>query len=243
MKTEITMKKILISLIGMMGLLGLVGCEKDHMGPETNQDRDIFYTVSEGSAVAGFSGTTTHTSTEAEFDALLDSFCNYALNGGHVMFCSSRPASQAKSSSTDTPTSISTTDREELKTWMKEMEKAGKTVQITYEDGSGTWHGRAYVNLGQGDLQESQTYSGTLVFVPTPVLEEPPLGGVVWAMQEDGGSTLIITLHGMMMWSESIDDNMRIIQGAALTLEGVSGTYTDLQGNTFRTLSLYVEEN
>ncbi len=235
------MKKILISIIGIIGTMAMASCVKDNI--EVRQERAVFYTVSEGYAVAGFNGTTAHTATETEFDALLDRFCGYAQNGSQVTFYSSNhPATQAKGDNNSTPTSISTTDRDKLKTWMKEMEKAGKTVQITYDDGTGTWHGRAYINLGQENMQAVQTYSGSLVYVEPPVLEEPPLGGVVWAMQVDADSTLIITLHGMMMWSDSISDDMRLIEGATMIFEGVAGTHTDLQGNTFMTLSLNIEE-
>ena len=232
------MKKINV-LIVLMGLMGLVGCQKENNGTDTEHKRDIFYSVNGGSIASDFSGTTAHLNTESEFDALLDRFCNYTQGGAQVMFCGTHTGQ--KGTSTNTPTSISTTDREELKAWMKEMEKAGKTVNITYDNG--TWNGRAYANLGSDDMQEAQMYSGTLAFIPTPVLEEPQLDGVVWAMQVDDGSPLIITLHGMMMWCDSIDDNMRLIEGAVMSLEGVAGTHTDLQGNTFRTLSLRVEEN
>lgn len=234
------MKKILFAL---MCLMGLVACEKEKADTPTDQGRDIYYTVSDGSSVSGFSGTTAHINTNDELDALLDRFCNFAQNGGQVMFCGSLPASHTKASSSDTPTSITTTDREELKAWMKEMEKAGKTVQISYDDNNGTWNGRAYANLGQEDMREARMYTGTLTFVQPPVLEEPPLGGVVWAMQVNADSTLIITLQGMMMWNDSIDENMRMIQGATVILEGVAGTHTDLHGNPFMSLSLNIEEN
>lgn len=249
MKTEITMKKILISLIGMMGLLGLVGCEKDHVGPETNQDRDIFYTVGGAAGLSGFSGTTAHLATEAEWDALLDRFCDYAQNGEQVMFCSTQHQTGSdysvgkKGNTSDAPTSISTSDREELKAWMKVMEKDGKTVRVTYENG--TWHGTAYANLGQDNMQEPQLYTGTLAFVPTPVLENPPLGGTVWAMQLNDGRSLILTLHGMMMWNDSDnpDENILMLEGAEISLEGVLGSHSDMNGNAFLTLGLYVEEN
>ena len=237
------MKKILIGLIGFMGLIGVVGCEKEQVNTpsETSQGHDIYYSINDGNVMSGLSGTTAHINTETEFDALLDHFCDYAQEGAQVMFCS--VSSNGKGSSTNTPTSISTNDREELKAWMKEMEKAGKTVQVTYDEGSNTWNGRAYANLGSNDTQEAQSYNGSLVFVPAPVLEEPPMGGVVWAMQVSADSTLIITLHGMMMWNDSISDDMRLIEGATVMLEGVAGTYTDLQGTTYRILEVVDSEN
>jgi hypothetical protein len=75
------------------------------------------------------------------------------------------------------------------------------------------------------------------------VLEEPPLGGLVWAMHTGADSTLIITVHGMMMWNEqeTPNENMSILIGAEMVLEGVVNTYTDLEGNSFMTLDINVE--
>ncbi len=233
------MKKIFIALMLTMGLAGMTSCEKEN-SESNNQTREIFYTVSEHSALSVFDGTTVRLTTEAEFDALLDRFCDYTQSGEQVMFVGTRP-SQMKGNASDTPTTISTSDREELKAWMKEMEKAGKTVRVTYDNG--TWNGTAYANLGQDNMQEPQLYTGTLAFVPTPVLEEPPLGGSVWAMHVGNDSTLIITVHGMMMWNEqeTPDENMSILIGAEMVLEGVVNTYTDLEGNSFMTLDINVE--
>ena len=233
------MKKIFIALMLTMGLAGMTSCEKEN-SESNNQTREIFYTVSEHSTLSVFDGTTVRLTTEAEFDALLDRFCDYTQSGEQVMFVGTRP-SQMKGNASDTPTTISTSDREELKAWMKEMEKAGKTVRVTYDNG--TWNGTAYANLGQDNMQEPQLYTGTLAFVPTPVLEEPPLGGSVWAMHVGNDSTLIITVHGMMMWNEqeTPDENMSILIGAEMVLEGVVNTYTDLEGNSFMTLDINVE--
>lgn len=233
------MKKIFIALMLTMGLAGMTSCEKEN-SESNNQTREIFYTVSEHSALSVFDGTTVRLTTEAEFDALLDRFCDYTQSGEQVMFVGTRP-SQMKGNASDTPTTISTSDREELKAWMKEMEKAGKTVRVTYDNG--TWNGTAYANLGQDNMQEPQLYTGTLAFVPTPVLEEPPLGGSVWAMHVGNDSTLIITVHGMMMWNEqeTPDENMSILIGVEMVLEGVVNTYTDLEGNSFMTLDINVE--
>lgn len=234
-----TISKIISLLIPV---LMLASCEKEN-NPGTIQGHDIFYTVSSNAGFSSFSGTTAHLTSEAEFDALLDRFCDYARNGEQVMFCGTTNNSKVKgnNSSTDTPTSITTSDREELKAWMKVMEKDGKTVRVTYENG--TWHGTAYANLGQENTQEAQMYTGTLAFVPTPVLENPPLGGSVWAMHVGNDSTLIITVHGMMMWNENETptDDMALLIGAEVILEGVVNTHTDLNGDTFLTLDINVD--
>lgn len=232
------MKKILISVIGLIGVIGMMGCEKEKVTGSDEQSviRDIYYAV----GPSFLSGSSAHLTTEAEWDALLDNFCNFAKEGEQVIFCGENHP-QAKGNASDTPTTISTSDREELKVWMKEMEKAGKTVRVTYDNG--TWNGTAYANLGQNNSQEPQMYTGTLDFVPTPVLEEPPLGGSVWAMHVGNDSTLIITVHGMMMWNENETptDDMALLIGAEVILEGVVNTHTDLNGDTFKTLDINVD--
>ncbi len=234
------MKKILISVIGLIGVIGMMGCEKEKVTGSDEQSviRDIYYAV----GPSFLSGSSAHLTTEAEWDALLDNFCNFAKEGEQVIFCGENHP-QAKGNNSDTPTSITTTDREELKVWMKEMEKAGKTVQITYNEDNGTWNGRAYANLRQDISQNPQMYTGTLDFVPSPVLEEPPLGGSVWAMHVGNDSTLIITVHGMMMWNENETptDDMALLIGAEMILEGVVNTHTDLNGDTFLTLDINVD--
>ena len=234
------MKKILISVIGLIGVIGMMGCEKEKVTGSDEQSviRDIYYAV----GPSFLSGSSAHLTTEAEWDALLDNFCNFAKEGEQVIFCGENHP-QAKGNASDTPTTISTSDREELKVWMKEMEKAGKTVQITYNEDNGTWSGRAYANLGQNNSQEPQMYTGTLDFVSTPVLEEPPRGGSVWAMHVGNDSTLIITVHGMMMWNENETptDDMALLIGAEVILEGVVNTHTDLNGDTFMTLDINVD--
>lgn len=233
------MKKILISLIGLIGVIGMMGCEKEKVTGSDEQSviRDIYYAV----GPSFLSGSSAHLTTEAEWDALLDNFCNFAEEGEQVIFCGENHP-QAKGNNSDTPTSITTTDREELKVWMKEMEKAGKTVRVIYNESNGTWNGTAYANLDQDNMQEPQLYTGTLAFVPTPVLEEPPLGGSVWAMHVGNDSTLIITVHGMMMWNENETptDDMALLIGAEVILEGVVNTHTDLNGDTFLTLDINV---
>lgn len=240
------MKRILTGILGILGFVGMTGCEKEQAadGGRQSAEREIFYTVSDGTGMSVLEGTTVQVTSEEDFDTLLDRFCNYAEEGEQVMFCGNRQdAVGSKGNASDTPTSITTTDREELKAWMKEMEKAGKTVRVTYDDNNGTWSGTAYANLGEGPVEEARMYTGTLTFVPTPLLEEPPLGGLVWAMQVGNDSTLIITVHGMMMWNENDtpDENMQLLEGATMSFEGVASTHRDLNGEPFMTLNLRIE--
>lgn len=68
-------------------------------------------------------------------------------------------------------------------------------------------------------------------------MQEAPPGGTVWTL-EVGADTLIITVHGMMIWSASSDAGMPIIDGGEAVLEGIKGSYTDLDGETFLTVEL-----
>lgn len=238
------MKQAIKIFAMLAAVVSLMACKPEEV-TDVACERDIFYTVSESPAMSALSGSgnTVHLTTEAEWDTMLDRFCDYTRDGVKVMFCSTRPSGQTQTKgANNTPTSITTSSRDELKAWMKEMEKAGRTVNVSYDNGNGTWSGTAYVNLNHQDEQaEPQTYTGTFRFVPTPAIQEPPLGGSVWAL-EVGADTLIITIHGMMIWSSGTDAGALIIDGAEAVLEGIRGTYTDLYGETFFTIELNTGE-
>lgn len=240
------MKKTLTILTA---LLAMAACTKDPATAPTetvDYGHNIFYTVAGNAALSIIigDGTTVHLGSEAEWDALLDSFCDRTRSGEQVMFCTAHRAHpQAKGNGTDTPTSITTADRGELKTWMKEMEKAGKTVIVSYDDNTGNWNGMAYANLAPADAQV-QECSGELTFIPTPELQSPAMGGLVWALRTDTGSTLVLTVEGAMLWfdRETPDDTMTLLEGPA-TLHGTVSSHTDLGGDTFLTLDLEVPED
>lgn len=225
----------------MSAVLIFAACEKP---VDEDRQRDIFYTVSENASLSiiGGDATTVHLATEAEWEELLDRFCNEARNGEQVMFCSRQNGTQqAKGKASESPSSISTSNRDELKAWMKEMEKSGKTVIVTYDDGNGTWNGMAYVNLASQDVQaEMQTLTGELAFIPTPALSNPTMGGLVWALNVDDDTTLIITIQGMMLWfdTDTPDGNMEMLQGYVATISGLVSQHTDLNGNTFLSIDM-----
>lgn len=118
-------------------VLTLAACNKDK--EELRHERDITYTVAE-------STTTVHLTTEAEFDALLEQFCDYAEGGSTVTFYNTRHATKSTTKETVT---FSTTDREAMKAWMRQMENVGKTVTVTYDRETGTWNGTAYATAPQ----------------------------------------------------------------------------------------------
>ena len=114
-------------------VLTLAACNKDK--EELRHERDIVYTVAEET-------TTVHLATEAEWQALLDRFCDYAEDGSEVTFYNANH--KAAKSPTKEAVTYSTTDREEMKRWMAQMEDDGKTVTVSYDPSSGTYHGEAY---------------------------------------------------------------------------------------------------
>lgn len=240
------LKSIILSAksLLMAAVLTLAACTDEPVAPTAGTQRDIFYTVSENGSTAFLNGgTTAHLDNDAQWDALLDKFCDYAQNGQHVIFCSENNP-QAKGSTEKAPTSISTADRNELKQWMKDMEKEGKTVNVTYNPDSGLWNGTAYANLGSHNTTaETQAFTGSLAFVATPNIQIPAPGGVVLALQCDG-ETYILTLQGMMIWfeTEDSDSTFALLQEAEIALQGVAGEYTDLEGNTFKTIDLATDE-
>ena len=110
--------------------------------------RDIVYTVTDNGAQAAslrdgtVQTTTVHLENEAEWQELLDRFCDYAEEGSEVTFYNANH--KAAKSPTKEAVTYSTTDREAMKRWMAQMEDEGKTVTVTYDPNTGTWNGTAY---------------------------------------------------------------------------------------------------
>ena len=96
-----------------------VGCTKCYWPEDTV--RDITYTIAPAaSAIDNATTTTIHLETEAEWQALLDRFCDYAENGSEVTFYNANH--KVTKSATKDATTFSTTDREAMKRWMAQME-------------------------------------------------------------------------------------------------------------------------
>lgn len=125
----------------LAAVLCLTACVKNN-----DKQRDITYTVTtvgtQRAASAGDKTTTVHLETEAEWQELLDRFCDYAEEGSEVTFYNANH--KATKSATKDATTFSTTSREEMKRWMAQMEDEGMTVTVTYDPATGTWNGTAY---------------------------------------------------------------------------------------------------
>ena len=131
-----------LTLLAATMAVNFVACEKpDEDKPDSgaNNERVIIY------AVDGNETRRTLT-TESEWDAVLEQLCNLAQNGKHVTFYNINQTAHRQSAAKERST-INTASREELKDWMKKMEKKGLTVRVSFDDESGTWHGEAYTTL------------------------------------------------------------------------------------------------
>lgn len=83
--------------------------------------------------------------TEAQWDAMLELICDQALEGKTVTFYNMCQTTYTSGSGgTKAAVSFSTTSRDEMMAWMKEMEKQGRTVNVSYDRSTGRWNGMAY---------------------------------------------------------------------------------------------------
>ena len=132
----------------LAAVLCLAACEKN---PESSdKQRDITYTVGTPSSNwhmpdgnrRPMETVTVHLETEAEWQELLNRFCDWAEDGNEVTFYNANQI--ATKSATKDATTFSTTDREAMKRWMEQMEDAGMTVTVTFDPATGTYSGTAY---------------------------------------------------------------------------------------------------
>lgn len=100
---------------------------------------------------------------DSEWNALLDTFCHYAQQGDTVKFYNVNNHQFTSPKSTVTPKTVSTfstTSRERMIEWMKQMEKDGKTVNVTYDDNTHTWNGIAYSTMPMTHNDSDSTVCG-----------------------------------------------------------------------------------
>ena len=168
MKTNLKLVALLAAV------LTLAACNKDK--DELRHERDIVYTVAEQT-------TSVHLTTEAEWQQLLDHFCDYAEGGSSVTF---RNAHHATKSATKEAVTYSTSDREEMKRWMAQMEDEGMTVTVTYDPATGTWNGTAYATAPQPPMP-----SGGLLTYECDAMN---LFGYIWSF-DTANHRVYITLH------------------------------------------------
>ena len=210
MKIESIMKRIQ-KFTAILAVLAFVFAACEHPvnptpgGNEGNNDpkeRVIVYTV-------GQTENRQTLDTEGEWDALLDVLCNQAKNGQTVTFYNMNQTTYFQNNGaggTKAAKTFSTTDRDAMKAWMKEREKEGLTVVVTYDNG--TWNGMAYASAPPATI--SNTIIGTWHFSCSVVShidsEGHLLGSDLYVPEEGGGSmhytfydngTLTLTFNGM----------------------------------------------
>ena len=157
------MKTTLRLTILLTAVLMFAACGKNE--EEVRHERDIVYIVDADRHDA-------HLKTNAEFDALLDRFCDYAEGGSTVTFYNVGRQDAGVPKGTKEATTFSTTSREEMKAWMRQMEDEGKTVTVTYDPSTGTWNGTAYANAPHP--QEGDCYTGRLVYIQRDYYSDYP---------------------------------------------------------------------
>jgi hypothetical protein len=123
---------------------------------------------------------------------------------------------------------------------MKTMEKAGKTVNVTYDKDSGRWNGTAYVNLNTLDVEaEDMTCIGSLILTQIPAIEDP-ITGSVWAIRANDETTYILTVQGMMLMSLD-NEYPSLLEDIEVTLNGKASKHKDSNGNEYFSLDLNVD--
>ncbi len=172
-ETNIKDMKTSVKLFALLAaVLMLAACNPEPVEVE----RDIVYTVAAET-------TTVHLTTEAEWQQLLDRFCDYAEGGSSVTF---RNAKSANKSASKEAITYSTTDREAMKRWMAQMEDEGKTVTVTYDPATGTWNGTAYATAPQPPMP-----SGGLITYECDWMNS---FGYIWSF-DTANHRVYITLH------------------------------------------------
>lgn len=248
------MKKFSLIVALLTAVTMLVSCGDDNNGANPVAERTIVYAIDTDMSRAALK-------TDAEWDELLDRFCSSAIEGHTITFCNANGATTAAKQvkagpragrlSADGATTITTTSRDEIKSWMKEMEKKGKTVTVTYNDNNGTWTGTAYATAPQTTVGPTHgCYTGVLTVVPLPTFSGPQLQGKAWAISISADSTIILAQgESLMGWSTEhgmddsgyltlvIEDGLYNV-GDSITLCGMLAPYTDINGNEVLVLDL-----
>ncbi len=215
-----TIKTKTIKLFALLAaVLTLAACEKEG----NRHERDIVYTVAEQTT------TTVHLTTEAEWDALLDQFCDYAEGGSSVTF---RNANSTTKSTTKEAVTYSTNNRDEMKRWMAQMEAEGKTVTVTYDSQTGTWNGTAYANAPQP--QQDDCYTGQLVYIQRDDYSDYPQYSY-WGLKVSEDSIFRLSKNGVFLTTDnplSIDDTVYHM-GETVTLCGALSLRWDALSDYF----------
>ena len=188
----------------MVLALVVLACEKPEKPDTEKKERVVVYTVEQLE-------TRKTLTTEAEWNALLEQLCDHARAGSEVTFFNLNQTTYVKDTKggwgTKSAKSFTTSHRAEMITWMKEMEKMGLTVRVTYNDGDGTWRGVAYATAPSQLTAETilGTWHLNCVVVSKIGNEgnlldgdmyEPDHNGAMYYTFNDDGS-MVLTINGL----------------------------------------------
>ena len=194
--------------------------------PEVQNERTIVYAV-------GHSEGRTTLKTDSEWDAMLDRMCTMAAEGNTVTFYNMGARANAKGV-TKEEVRFTTGDRQEIKEWMKEREKEGMTVSVSYDDKTGQWSGVAHASAAiRQDLVDC--YAGYITCVEMPATGDPMMdGALVPALVTADSTVMILKKDGyIMMCGGQIGDD-----GLEMALCGTLTICQDLAGNDYLVLDI-----
>ena len=194
--------------------------------PEVQNERTIVYAV-------GHSEGRTTLKTDSEWDAMLDRMCTMAAEGNTVTFYNMGARANAKGV-TKEEVRFTTGDRQKMKEWMKEREKEGMTVSVSYDDKTGQWSGVAHASAAiRQDLVDC--YAGYITCVEMPATGDPMMDGALGPALVTADSTVMILKKDgyiMMCGGQMGDDSMEMALCGTLT------TCQDIAGNDYLVLDI-----
>lgn len=231
--------RILLPLIAL--LLCATACKEENK-PTQNRTCTVIYTVDKAE-----SSTMIHS--ESEWGKLLDQFCDYAEEGKSVTFynLNSQPADlyTAKSGPVlrKESNTISTSNRDEMKAWMRRMEQAGKTVNVTYDRQTGVWNGTAYaVAPVVEDSTIYQSFTGVLVSVSlSDFFSSQQIYEDILALRINADTTLVILQNNCLFSANGTLEGYSL--GDTVTLSGYVSTADDNGGDATLFLNLITADN
>lgn len=133
-------RSTIFAVITAILALSYTACGPEPALPEDNtpKERVIIYSV-------GDHENRQELKTNAQWDKFLDMVCDYAREGNEVVFynmCQTTYYEQPQRKSS----SFSTSNHDEMIAWMKEKERQGLTVVVSYDKDTGKWNGMAYAS-------------------------------------------------------------------------------------------------
>jgi hypothetical protein len=231
------MRKILrFNILFATAILALTACERpennDPNGNEVNNNpikRVIVYTI-------GNHENRQTLETDGEWDTMLDMLCSEAQRGNQVTFYNMNQTTYLQAKGLDGAKgakTFSTTSSAEMKAWMRKMEEEGRTVVVTY--GNGTWNGTAYATAPS--TTTSSTIIGTWHFSRSVVNHIGPnsllISSDLYVPEDDGGSmyytfydngTMTLIFNGM--------DGTTATDNSTWTITGEGNLHCELLPNS-----------